>query len=36
MAIAAKAKVWETDPCNEAVENDEWQEVYSILVVTCN
>ena len=32
MAIAAKAKAWETDTRSDTVKDDEWQEVYSILV----
>lgn len=32
MAIAAKAKAWESDTRNDTVKNDEWREVYSILV----
>ena len=32
MAIAAKAKAWESDTRSEKVKDDEWQEVYSILV----
>ena len=31
MTIAAKAKTFETDPRNDAVKDDEWREVYSIL-----
>jgi Tc toxin complex TcA C-terminal TcB-binding domain len=32
MAIAAKAKAWESDTRNDTVKDDEWREVYSILV----
>ena len=32
MAIAAKAKAWETDLRSEPVKDDEWREVYSILI----
>ena len=32
MAIAVKAKAWESDTRNETVKDEEWREVYSILV----